>query len=811
MEKRFVTFAVLSILVLLAFQALDTRLNPPPEPDPNAVPEQLVDKDQPGAGGDAPELVNEPVETNSAAEVDSATPFVDVGNAPVTPTEVSEQRMNSQPTWATLGTLASDGPDRMLVWFTSRGAAIESIALNNPRYGDLERRYGYLGFLSPQDDVNGCRINVVGPGTPAANATSPGQSDGLAPGDVITSANGRAIPSLEDFQAWLTTTHPGDSVEITVLRDGQPLTFQTELRSQPLQVIRPEFTQSETVNRDHPLSYRLGLTRLGSKKTGLEQNEIPGLPSLKNEHWKLAPSDDPRVVEFHYRLSAAELQSFDVQGPLLVVKRFQLMRPDATGTEENPYHLNYEIEFINEGPAGEVTLAYTQDGPTGLPIEGWWYTYKTHPTSWGAAGVRDVVTRAFDGNYKMLTNPKMVKRLEENPTTPAFSMFDDINNPMIRFAGVDAQYFASALVANVRPTDLSEGEPSPFTGDRTPADYTFMDAKAVPIGPEDPVKPSRTDVTFRLDSLPVSIAPGASYRQQFVIFAGPKQPELLAKYGLSEMITYGWFPLVAKPLIWVLHFFNGIFHNYGIAIILLTVMVRSCLFPIGRQQALNAQKMQELAPEMRKIAEKYKNDMEKRSAAQRELFQKNNYNPLAGCLPMFLQLPIFIGLYRALSIDIELRQAPLIPGIRWCSNLAGPDMLWNWESFMPEFLAGRNGWLGPYLNVLPLITVGLMIVQQKLFTPPPTDEQQEMQQRMMKFMMLFFALMFFRVPAGLCIYFITSSLWGIAERKLLPKRAAEKEAAAKKEEPTKDYVTRSKQSSNGADGAKKRRAKSKRR
>ena len=91
---------------------------------------------------------------------------------------------------------------------------------------------------------------------------------------------------------------------------------------------------------------------------------------------------------------------------------------------------------------------------------------------------------------------------------------------------------------------------------------------------------------------------------------------------------------------------------------------------------------------------------------------------------------------------------------------------------MPQFLASPVGWLGPYFNILPIISVALMMVHQKLFTPPPTDEQQEMQHRMMKFMMLFMGLMFFKVPAGLCLYFITSSLWGLAERKLLPKNSS---------------------------------------
>ena len=136
---------------------------------------------------------------------------------------------------------------------------------------------------------------------------------------------------------------------------------------------------------------------------------------------------------------------------------------------------------------------------------------------------------------------------------------------------------------------------------------------------------------------------------------------------------------------------------------------------------------------------------------------------------MFLQLPIFLGLYRCIAVDIELRQASLIPGISWCSNLAGPDQLWHWQGVMPAFLSSETSMLGPYLNILPLFTVALFVVHQKLFTPPATDEQSQMQLTMMKYMTIFMGFLFFKVASGLCLYFIASSLWGIAERTLVPK------------------------------------------
>src|SRR5690606_23102528 len=111
-----------------------------------------------------------------------------------------------------------------------------------------------------------------------------------------------------------------------------------------------------------------------------------------------------------------------------------------------------------------------------------------------------------------------------------------------------------------------------------------------------------------------------------------------------------------------------------------------------------------------------------------------------------------------------------IPGVSWASNLAGPDQLLNWSqwSWMPEFIVGRGtGWLGPYFNILPMVTVLLFLLQQKMLMPKATDEQTRMTQNMMQIMTIFMGVMFFKVPSGLCIYFITSSIWSLVERQLV--------------------------------------------
>jgi YidC/Oxa1 family membrane protein insertase len=210
--------------------------------------------------------------------------------------------------------------------------------------------------------------------------------------------------------------------------------------------------------------------------------------------------------------------------------------------------------------------------------------------------------------------------------------------------------------------------------------------------------------------------------------------------------------------------------HHGITILLLTVLVRGMMFPLSRRQAMTTVRMQALAPEIKKLQEKYKDDRQALGMAQMELYRKHGVNPIGSCWTIFLQMPIFLGLYYALQESIRFRLAPFL----WIQNLAAPDMLFPWGSSIPWISDpasyGTMFYLGPYLNLLPLIVAGMMLVQQKMMTPPPADEQQEMQQKMMKYMTIFFALMFYKLAAGLCLYFITSSLWGFAERKLLPKK-----------------------------------------
>jgi YidC/Oxa1 family membrane protein insertase len=313
------------------------------------------------------------------------------------------------------------------------------------------------------------------------------------------------------------------------------------------------------------------------------------------------------------------------------------------------------------------------------------------------------------------------------------------------------------------------------------------------------------DITVRVTTDAIELKPGSKVSHHYLLYHGPVKPsllgqltgekavapELVERYSnqlqLNTMTDYhspGMFGSFFHWIGWtwvliqctnLMHRVLGWLHmlvaSYGLCIILLTVMVRGMMYPLSRKQALMSVKMQVLAPELKKLQEKYKDDKQALGMAQWDLYRKHGVNPLGSCWVLLLQMPVFMGLYYALQESIQFRLAPFWP--TWVKNLAAPDMLFRWGESIPLISRpedyGGFLYLGPYLNILPIIAVALMLVQQKMMMPPPTDEQQAMQQKMMKYMMIFMGLMFYKVAAGLCVYFIATTLWGFAERKLLPK------------------------------------------
>jgi YidC/Oxa1 family membrane protein insertase len=316
------------------------------------------------------------------------------------------------------------------------------------------------------------------------------------------------------------------------------------------------------------------------------------------------------------------------------------------------------------------------------------------------------------------------------------------------------------------------------------------------------------EVTVRVSTQATALKPGESFTHKYLLYNGPVKvmlldqaetdaqrvpPGLVNRYigdlNLDTMTDYpsaSWIGSITGPtgiswmliqvtnlMHWVLWFLHAtLFMPYILCIICLTVMVRGVMFPVSRKQAITSLRMQQLGPEMKKLQEKYKDDKQALAGAQMELYRKHGVNPFGTCWLLLLQMPIFMGLYYSLQESIHFRLAGLAPW--WMPNLAAPDMLLWWSASIP-FISEPSwyGWLwylGPYLNILPIAAVSLTLVQQKWTMPPPTDDTQAQQQKMMKYMMIFMGVMFYKLASGVCIYYTASSLWGIAERRFLPKK-----------------------------------------
>lgn len=719
-SRRFLIFMAALLLVFMVNNWLWNKFAPPPAKAPPQADKKAAAK--PGEAGQKPAAAAPAAEPAQAAA----------------PTPAAERLQ-----WFTLGSYDPQSRYRMLVTLSNRGGAIERIELNSPRYTDIEDEEdqgGYLGYLFPQDGKS-CEVRAVGPETPAALA-------GIKPGDVLTRVNETGVVTPHDLATALLETRKGEKVEIEVQRSGQAVKLSAELGRRPLKVVKVEHDVVDPAKFDPP-SFLLSVERIDQRKfTDEEQAKL-------HTGWWTAANDPARPDEVVFE---CEL----LPGELKARKRFKLARAteeQADDRDARAYHLEFSVEFVNLGETPHA-LVYRLDGPTGLPTEGNWYSSKSNRYWFSTGGARDVAggvrSSPNSGPYADLATCQQIVEAKK----PKHWQGEEL-----AYLAVDALYFTAALLPSAE-LPLHD------------------DAEAIKIGnvPPQRVREKLTNVTFRLTSTTVEV-PAKSKNNgllahSYEIFAGPKRPALLEQYELDDLVYYGWFWWVAQPMLWLLHTFYAVVPNYGVAIIMLTVVVRMCMFPLSRKQAISAQRMQELQPEIKKLAERYKDNPQQRMVAQQELFRKHNVRPLAGCLPILVQMPIFIGLYRSLAVDIELRQSPLISeAVRWCSNLGAPDMFWYWAPYLPDWVTGKTDAVfifgilavGPYLNILPLVTIALFLVQQKMFTPPATDPQQVTQQKIMKYMMVFMGLMFFRVPSGLCIYFITSSLWGIAERKLLPK------------------------------------------
>ena len=258
------------------------------------------------------------------------------------------------------------------------------------------------------------------------------------------------------------------------------------------------------------------------------------------------------------------------------------------------------------------------------------------------------------------------------------------------------------------------------------------------------------------------IGPGARKTFKSHLFWGPKSMKILNKigYDLNKAVNFGMFDFLAKPCVWIMDFlYDHFVANYGVAIIILTLLTKVVLWPLGTKSYKSMAEMKKIQPLMAEIKEKYGSDKKKMNEEMMALYRTYKVNPLGGCLPMIVQIPVFFALYRMLYEAIELRHAPFVG---WITDLSAPDRLFRFDVSIP-FMQPPYG-----IPVLTIIMGATMLLQQRM-SPPPGDPAQA---KMMMMMPIVFTVIFINFSSGLVLYWLVNNLLSIGQQYLVSKKSA---------------------------------------
>ncbi|HAT32163.1 MAG TPA: membrane protein insertase YidC [Janthinobacterium sp.] len=392
-----------------------------------------------------------------------------------------------------------------------------------------------------------------------------------------------------------------------------------------------------------------------------------------------------------------------VQGGVKLTKTFTFKRGDYV------IDVRHDVSNVGATPVKpELYMQLVHDGRP--PVTERFQSSFTGPTLYTAAD-----------HYKKLTFDKIEKEDAEAIKTGKPVAPDHATKADNGWFAISQHFFVSAFV---------------------PQDKAPRDIFTKKVGP---------DVYAIGNVLPLpTLAPGASTSLDAKLYSGPQEANLLEPVakGLELVKDYGWLTIVAKPIFWVMEHIHAVLGNWGWTIIAFTILIKLAFFPLSAAGYRSMAKMKVVTPKMQAIRERYKGDPAKMNQATMELYKTEKINPLGGCLPILVQMPVFIALYWVLGASVEIRGAPWIG---WITNLAQHD---------------------PYC-ILPVLYAISMFITTRL-NPAPADP---MQAKMMMFMPLAFSVMFFFFPSGLVLYWVVNNTLSIAQQWVITKKFAP--AAAK--------------------------------
>jgi YidC/Oxa1 family membrane protein insertase len=450
------------------------------------------------------------------------------------------------------------------------------------------------------------------------------------------------------------------------------------------------------------------------------------------------------------------LQLLKHKDPVETTRDFVLFTPE--------FHYAAQSGLIGAGLPTHKT-AFTYDGPKEVKLADGQDAVAVTLTAPGADGVKVTKTLTFRRGSYLIDVTKTVANPGQAPVAAHayFQLTRDSKAPpgdsfMLQTYTGAAIYNDKDKYVKLPFSDIEKGK-APYTkeadnGWAAMVQHYFVSALLPPAGtPREFYSRRIGDNVYSAGViLPLAVPAGGEAKLTVPVYAGPQEQDNLKVIapGLDLVVDYGWLTVIAAPLFWVLKLLYGWLGNWGLAIIGLTVLIKLVFFPLSAASYKSMAKMKLLAPRLMKLKEQYGDDRVKMNQAMMEMYKTEKVNPFGGCLPILVQIPVFIALYWVLLGSVELRQAPFYG---WIRDLSAPD---------PFF-------------ILPALMMGSMIVQTKMSPTPPDP----VQAKVMMIMPFVFGVMFFFFPAGLVLYWLVNNILSIAQQWQI-QRMIERQAAAAK-------------------------------
>lgn len=463
---------------------------------------------------------------------------------------------------------------------------------------------------------------------------------------------------------------------------GETVRIVTDLVVAEIETLGGTLTRLELLKHKDSADPTKNFVLLGPQHRYEAQSGLTGEGPHHRTEWELLPGDrelQPGSEALDVRLRAQAANGLEVE------KRYRFHR--------NSYVIDVSMQVRNGGSSPASPYAYFQ------------LTHDGKPSTDANAVASTFGAQSFTGFATYSEERKFEKVPPSDIDAGEVDMVNKADDGWIAFV---QHYFVSAWMPG-------KGTPREYAAEKRP-DGLYAGRALVPLG---------------------VIAPGASAEVAVPLFAGPQEQRRLqqAAPGLDLVVDYGWLTIIAWPLFWLLEKFHELSGNWGVAIILLTVLIKLIFFPLSAASYKSMAKMKLITPRLTKIREMYGNDRQRMNQAMMELYKTEKINPLGGCFPILVQIPVFIALYWVLLAAIELRHAPFI---FWIRDLSALD---------------------PYY-VLPILMTITMVVQTKLNPVPPDP----VQAKVMQFMPYVFSIFFFFFPAGLVLYWLVNNILSILQQ-----------------------------------------------